>query len=125
VEIFAVRGYSTHTVTCGYRGGYGLRALPDPLALAARSQRVARCACFFRVERWRGGLLDARLPCCTHRVRRCFGEKDSDEEFSEADVLSAVEFDTTGNYLATGDKGGRIVVFERASVSRVRVLLHR
>jgi serine/threonine-protein phosphatase 2A regulatory subunit B len=50
---------------------------------------------------------------------RCFGEKDSDEEFSDADVLSAVEFDTTGNYLATGDKGGRIVVFERAGVSKV------
>lgn len=31
-----------------------------------------------------------------------------------ADVLSAVEFDQTGDYLATGDKGGRIVVFERS-----------
>ena len=50
------------------------------------------------------------------RFGQCFGEKDADEEFSDADVLSAVEFDTTGNYLATGDKGGRIVVFERARV---------
>lgn len=48
------------------------------------------------------------------RFSQCFGEKDADEEFSEADVLSAVEFDETGQYLATGDKGGRIVVFERA-----------
>jgi hypothetical protein len=24
-----------------------------------------------------------------------------------------VEFDHTGNYLATGDKGGRVVLFER------------
>jgi hypothetical protein len=75
---------------------------------------------------------------------QCFGEKDNDEEFSEADVLSAVRcvarqqlvptptvknglrrpvpicacsvcrFDETGDYLATGDKGGRIVIFERA-----------
>ena len=30
----------------------------------------------------------------------------------EADILSAVEFDASGKYLATGDKGGRIVVFE-------------
>ena len=30
----------------------------------------------------------------------------------EADILSAGEFDLTGKYLATGDKGGRIVVFE-------------
>ncbi len=43
----------------------------------------------------------------------------ADEEFSEADVLSAIEFDSTGNYLATGDKGGRIVVFERAGTSKV------
>ena len=48
------------------------------------------------------------------RFSQCFGEKDADEEFSEADVLSAVEFDETGQFLATGDKGGRIVVFERA-----------
>jgi hypothetical protein len=56
------------------------------------------------------------------RFGQCFGEKDADEEFSEADVLSAVEFDTTGNYLATGDKGGRVVVFERAGSGKVRQL---
>lgn len=53
------------------------------------------------------------------RFGQCFGEKDADEDFSEADVLTAVEFDTTGNYLATGDKGGRVVVFERAGAPRV------
>ena len=31
----------------------------------------------------------------------------------EADIISTVEFDHTGNYLATGDKGGRVVLFER------------
>jgi hypothetical protein len=30
-----------------------------------------------------------------------------------ADIISAVEFDQTGDYLATGDKGGRVVLFER------------
>lgn len=30
----------------------------------------------------------------------------------DADVLSAVEFDQSGNFLATGDRGGRIVVLE-------------
>jgi serine/threonine-protein phosphatase 2A regulatory subunit B len=50
---------------------------------------------------------------------QCFGEKDADEEFSEADVLSAVEFDDTGDFLATGDKGGRIVIFERADPGKV------
>ena len=32
---------------------------------------------------------------------------------TEADIISTVEFDHTGNYLATGDKGGRVVLFER------------
>lgn len=31
----------------------------------------------------------------------------------KADIISAVEFDHTGDYLATGDKGGRVVLFER------------
>ena len=34
-------------------------------------------------------------------------------EIRIADIISAVEFDSTGNYLATGDKGGRVVLFER------------
>jgi serine/threonine-protein phosphatase 2A regulatory subunit B len=34
-------------------------------------------------------------------------------------MISAVEFDHTGDYLATGDHGGRVVLFERAS-SRTR-----
>jgi hypothetical protein len=38
---------------------------------------------------------------------------------STADIISTVEFDHTGDYLATGDKGGRVVLFERnESVSR-------
>eukprot|EP00002_Diphylleia_rotans_P000837 TRINITY_DN1044_c0_g1_i1.p1 TRINITY_DN1044_c0_g1~~TRINITY_DN1044_c0_g1_i1.p1 ORF type:complete len:473 (-),score=109.79 TRINITY_DN1044_c0_g1_i1:524-1942(-) len=36
---------------------------------------------------------------------------------SEADIISTVEFDTTGDYIATGDKGGRVVVFERFALS--------
>lgn len=37
----------------------------------------------------------------------------ADFAFSKADIISTVEFDQTGNYLATGDKGGRVVLFER------------
>ncbi|XP_066516022.1 protein phosphatase 2, regulatory subunit B, gamma a isoform X2 [Hoplias malabaricus] len=32
---------------------------------------------------------------------------------TEADVISTVEFNQTGNLLATGDKGGRVVIFQR------------
>ena len=33
------------------------------------------------------------------------------------DLISAVEFDGTGEYLATGDRGGRVVIFESSEVS--------
>jgi hypothetical protein len=35
-----------------------------------------------------------------------------------ADIISTVEFDHTGDYLATGDKGGRVVLFERNETVR-------
>ncbi|KAJ3414069.1 protein phosphatase 2A regulatory subunit cdc55 [Chytridiales sp. JEL 0842] len=47
------------------------------------------------------------------QFRQCFGDKGEIEEVTEADIISAVEFDETGDYLATGDKGGRVVLFER------------
>ncbi|CDQ97642.1 unnamed protein product [Oncorhynchus mykiss] len=31
----------------------------------------------------------------------------------KADIISTVEFNPTGELLATGDKGGRVVVFQR------------
>ena len=30
-----------------------------------------------------------------------------------ADLLTTIEFDETGDYLATGDRGGRVVIFEK------------
>ncbi|KAK5174328.1 protein phosphatase 2A regulatory subunit cdc55 [Saxophila tyrrhenica] len=46
-------------------------------------------------------------------LTQCFGDKGDVEDITEADIISTVEFDQTGNYLATGDKGGRVVLFER------------
>lgn len=67
---------------------------------------------------WRPGGGYGLVDCPEHWLRwsfgQCFGDRDAAEDFSEADVLSAVEFDPTGEYLATGDKGGRVVVFKRA-----------
>lgn len=34
--------------------------------------------------------------------------------FIAVDVISAIEFDKTGDHLATGDRGGRVVLFERS-----------
>ena len=35
-----------------------------------------------------------------------------------ADIISAVEFDKSGEHLATGDRGGRVVLFERLRHSK-------
>jgi len=41
-----------------------------------------------------------------------FGEPSFDE-VTEVDIVSAVSFDSSGEYLAAGDKGGRVVIFQR------------
>ncbi|ORX66812.1 hypothetical protein DL89DRAFT_275781 [Linderina pennispora] len=48
------------------------------------------------------------------KFTQCFGDKADLEDVTEADIISTVEFDQTGDYLATGDKGGRVVLFERS-----------
>jgi serine/threonine-protein phosphatase 2A regulatory subunit B len=65
-------------------------------------------------------------PNSQWRFAQCFGDKGEVEDITEgesrylmalsdlaADIISTVEFDHTGDYLATGDKGGRVVLFER------------
>lgn len=44
---------------------------------------------------------------------QCFGERSPGETIQDADIISAVEFDHDGQHLATGDRGGRVVLFER------------
>lgn len=46
------------------------------------------------------------------KFSQCFGDK-ADIVVTEADIITASEFDHTGDYLATGDRGGRVVLFER------------
>lgn len=47
------------------------------------------------------------------KFSQCFGDKGDIENITEADIISTVEFDNDGTFLATGDKGGRVVLFER------------
>lgn len=35
------------------------------------------------------------------------------------DIISAIEFNKTGDHLATGDRGGRVVLFERTDAKDV------
>ncbi|KAL7100074.1 hypothetical protein ACP275_09G125800 [Erythranthe tilingii] len=47
------------------------------------------------------------------KFSQVFGERSAGEEVQEVDIISAIEFDKTGDHLATGDRGGRVVLFER------------
>lgn len=38
---------------------------------------------------------------------------------SAVDIISAIEFDKSGDHLATGDRGGRVVLFERTDTTDV------
>ncbi|CCE72750.1 Piso0_000344 [Millerozyma farinosa CBS 7064] len=49
----------------------------------------------------------------TWKFSQCFGDKGDIENITEADIISSVCFNDEGDFLATGDKGGRIVLFER------------
>ncbi|OEL29219.1 Serine/threonine protein phosphatase 2A 55 kDa regulatory subunit B beta isoform [Dichanthelium oligosanthes] len=47
------------------------------------------------------------------RFAQVFGERAVGEDVQEVDIISAIEFDKSGDHLATGDRGGRVVLFER------------
>ncbi|ORX62088.1 protein phosphatase PP2A regulatory subunit B [Hesseltinella vesiculosa] len=47
------------------------------------------------------------------KISQCFGDKGDTDDMTEADIITAVEFDGSGDYLATGDRGGRVVLFQR------------
>ncbi|XP_028259319.1 protein phosphatase 2, regulatory subunit B, gamma a [Parambassis ranga] len=53
---------------------------------------------------------DAESPKINHTFLRDY--------VTEADVISTVEFNQTGDLLATGDKGGRVVIFQREIESK-------
>lgn len=41
-----------------------------------------------------------------------------DDDVTDADIISCVEFNHDGELLATGDKGGRVVIFQRDPASK-------
>ncbi|OVA07263.1 Protein phosphatase 2A [Macleaya cordata] len=52
-------------------------------------------------------------PPLEWKFSQVFGERTAGEEVQEVDIISAIEFDKSGEHLATGDRGGRVVLFER------------
>lgn len=51
------------------------------------------------------------------RFSQCFGDKTDTIEVADADIISTVSFDRTGEFLASGDRAGRVVLFKRNSKS--------
>ena len=52
------------------------------------------------------------------------GERDLNN-VSETDILSAMSFDSTGEYLAVGDRGGRVIVFRFVDLRNSRYFDYR
>ena len=46
------------------------------------------------------------------KFQQSFGETVQGEEVLDADIISRLEFDRTGEHLASGDRGGRVVLFK-------------
>ena len=46
------------------------------------------------------------------KFSQLFGDKTPAEQIHEEDIITAIEFDTTGKYISLGDKAGRLIVFE-------------
>jgi serine/threonine-protein phosphatase 2A regulatory subunit B len=52
----------------------------------------------------------------------CNGLGESDpKNVTDSDKLTALKFDKTGNYLALGDKAGRVIVFKHLEGKKSRV----
>eukprot|EP00700_Malawimonas_jakobiformis_P000885 EC719761.1.p1 GENE.EC719761.1~~EC719761.1.p1 ORF type:complete len:123 (+),score=10.35 EC719761.1:83-451(+) len=47
------------------------------------------------------------------RLSQAFGDKPRPEDLTDADIVTALDFDSSGNFIASGDKGGRIRIYER------------
>jgi len=52
-------------------------------------------------------------PPLEWKFSQVFGDRSPIEEATEVDVVSTIEFDETGEFIAAGDRGGRVVIFKR------------
>lgn len=53
------------------------------------------------------------------KLNQVFGEENSVDAVSDEDIISAMAFDPSGNYIALGDKAGRLIIFERSEAPAV------
>jgi serine/threonine-protein phosphatase 2A regulatory subunit B len=52
------------------------------------------------------------------------GERDT-TNVTESDILSAIAFDKSGDFLAVGDKGGRVIIFKYLELKNSRYFDYR
>jgi len=52
------------------------------------------------------------------------GERDPNN-VSDTDILTAMSFDKTGDFLAVGDKGGRVIIFRYTDLKNSRYFDYR
>ena len=52
------------------------------------------------------------------------GER-NESNISKTDILSAISFDKTGDYLAVGDHGGRVIIFKYIDLKNSRYFDYR
>lgn len=62
-----------------------------------------------------GSLSRVKMAGSGSDIQWCFAQVKgtTEEDVTEADIISCVEFNHNGELLATGDKGGRIVIFQQ------------
>ncbi|KAK6920675.1 WD40 repeat [Dillenia turbinata] len=46
------------------------------------------------------------------KFSQVFGDRSPGEDVQDIDIISSIEFQKSGDYLAIGDRGGRVVIFE-------------
>lgn len=57
------------------------------------------------------------------KLTQVFGEEAAVDAVADEDVISAMAFDPSGNFIALGDKAGRLIVFERLDGTQLNTVL--
>lgn len=51
------------------------------------------------------------------KFAQVFGDKTNVEPINDEDIITAIEFDTTGKYISLGDQAGRLIIFDQSEAS--------
>ena len=60
------------------------------------------------------------IPKLDWKATQVFGDKISVDKVQEEDIISAISFDKSGNYISLGDRAGRLIIFELSDIRNVK-----